>query len=122
MAGKRVGGTIFLKSDGLQLQAKGNFTYDIGKPKKEAVTGFDGVHGFKETPKPAFIEGEITDSLDLDLGKLFDTVGATINLELAVGKSIVLRDAWYAGDGTGETEEGNIKVRFEAPSGEETKG
>jgi hypothetical protein len=34
---------------------------------------------------------------------------------------IALRDAWYAADGEGNTEEGNIKVRFEGKSGEEIR-
>jgi len=55
MANRRVGGIIFLKVDGEGFQSKGNFTYNIGVPKKEAVVGADGVHGFKETPQSLFL-------------------------------------------------------------------
>lgn len=117
----RVGGIIELKVDGEILKAKGNFTYNLGRPRREAVVGADAVHGFKETPQVPFIEGEITDSYDIDLTNLVSINGATVYLALANGKSIVLRDAWYAGEGTGNTEEGNVACRFEGMSGEEIK-
>lgn len=115
----RIGGIISFKVGGRQLNAKGNFTYNLGKEKREAVIGTDKVHGYKATPQPAFIEGEITDNVSLDLAALVETDGETVTLDLANGKSIVLRKAWYAGEGTGNTEEGNISVRFEAAEGEE---
>ena len=115
----RVGGIIELKIDGAIYNAKGNFTYNLGRPMREGVIGADAVHGFKETPQVAFIEGEITDRADMSLDSLTGTTGATVYLRLANGKIIVLRDAWFAGEGTGNTEEGNIAVRFEGMSGEE---
>lgn len=116
---KRVGGIIELKIDGQTHSAKGNFTYNLGVPKRDAVVGADAVHGYKETPQVAFIEGEITDRSTVSLDKLTRTSDATIMLRLANGKLIVLRNAWFAGEGTGNTEEGNIGVRFEGMSGEE---
>lgn len=115
----RVGGIIEFKVDGSIYNAKGNFTYNIGRPKRDAVIGADAVHGFKETPQVAFIEGEITDSSDIALDKLVTIESATVYLRLANGKLIVLREAWYASEGTGNTDEGNIGVRFEGKTGEE---
>lgn len=119
MANNRVGGIIELKIDGTIHSAKGNFTYNIGRPVREAVVGADSVHGYKETPQVAFIEGEITDRAEMSLEALVTTTDATVYLRLANGKIIVLRQAWFAGEGTGNTEEGNIAVRFEGKSGEE---
>jgi hypothetical protein len=116
---QRIGGIMSLKVNGRQYSAKGNFTYNLGREKREAVIGADGVHGYKATPQVAFVEGEITDSFEIDLSRLVDTDGATVTLDLANGKSIVLRNAWFAGEGTGNTEEGNIAVRFEAKKAEE---
>lgn len=118
---ERKGGIIFVKVNGEIQDAKGNFTYNLGKPKREAIVGSDAVHGFKETPQVSFIEGEITDRSTLDLEALVTTEDATVTLELANGKVISLRNAWYAGEGTGNTDEGNIAVRFEGKSGEEIK-
>lgn len=118
---KRVGGIISLKADGQTYQAKGNFTYHLGVPKRESVVGHDGYHGYKETPQAAYIEGEITDEYGLDVKKLLETKDATVTLDLANGKSMVLREAVFVGDGNGNTEEGNIAVRWEGPQGEEVK-
>lgn len=118
---QRRGGIIQLQVNGEIYDAKGNFTYNLGRPLREAIVGADGVHGFKETPQVAFIEGEITDRGTLELDKLVSMTGATVTLELANGKVIVVRDAWFAGEGTGNTEEGNIACRFEGKGGEEIR-
>ncbi|QJC78895.1 phage tail tube protein [Pseudomonas umsongensis] len=122
MAGKnRIGGIIALKLNGDMYFAKGNFTYNLGKPKKEGVVGSDRVHGYKEVPQVPFIEGEITDRNELNLEDLVTLDDATATLELANGKVIMLREAWYAGEGTGNTEEGNIALRLEGMSAEEVR-
>lgn len=122
MAQNRVGGIIFLKLDGRQYKAKGDFSYNLGKPMREAVVGADAVHGYTERPQVAFVEGEITDSANLDLATLVQSDSTTVTLELANGKVIVLNQAWFAGEGTGNTAEGNIAVRFEsALEGEEIR-
>ena len=118
---ERVGGIIFVKVNSQQLQAKGNFTFSLGKPVASAVVGADAVHGYMERPQVAYIEGEITDSADMSLEALVGTRNATITLELANGKVISLREAFFAGEGVGNTEEGNVAVRFEGRSAEEIR-
>lgn len=121
MANRRVGGIILLKVDGEIFQAKGEFTYNINPTKRESVVGADAIHGFKEEPKVQFIEGEITDSDELDLEGFQAIRDASITLELANGKVIVLREAFYAADGDVGTAEGNIQCRFEGIRGEEVR-
>lgn len=116
---QRRSGIIYFKIDGGIYDAKGNFSYNLGQPKREAIVGADTVHGYKETPQVAFIEGEITDRPDLDLKKLVTADGVTATLELSNGKTIILRNGWYAADGNGQTEEGNIQVRIEGRDAEE---
>lgn len=116
MAG-RVGGIITVKIDSQQYQAKGNFTYDIGAPLRAAVVGHDKVHGYSEIPKVAFIAGEFTDDTAIDTEVLANITGATVTLDLANGKTIMLRQAWFAEALEGNTEEGNMSVRFEAEKG-----
>lgn len=118
-ASQRRAGIIYFKIDGNPFDAKGNFSYNLGAPKREAIVGADGVQGFKETPQVAFIEGELTDRSDLDLNALVNSENNTVTLQLANGKTIVLRSAWYAHEGTVQTEESNIGLRFEGASGEE---
>ena len=44
MANRRVGGILEVKIDGTLFSAKGEFTYNLGTPKREAVVGADSVH------------------------------------------------------------------------------
>lgn len=117
----RIGGIIFIKVDGQQYKAKGNWTYNLGEPKREGIAGSDSVHGYKETPQVPFIEGTITDDPDISTAALLRIKGATCTLELANEKVIVLRDAWFAGDGNGSTEEGEIEARFEGLGADEIR-
>lgn len=121
MAGqRRVGGTIAFKIAGEIQLAKGEFTYTPGGLKKTAVTGSDGkVHGYKDEPIVPMIEGVITDRRELKVQSIIDLDAVEISLDLANGKGFILRDAWYAGDGTVKTGEGEIPVKFEGISGVE---
>jgi len=112
----RRAGIIYLKVDGEVFDAKGNFTYNLGNPKREGIPGADRVHGYMEKVQVPFIEGEITDSQTLDLGRLQNITDATVTLELSTGQTVILKEAWYSADGDGNTEEGNIQVRFEGMS------
>ena len=115
----RVGGVIQFKANGQQYKAKGEFTYNLGVAKREAVVGADEVHGFSEKPQAPKIEGMITDNDELDLKAFLGLRDATVTLSLANGKTVVLRNAFYAGDGDVTTDEGEIQVLFHGTSAEE---
>jgi len=118
--GQRRGGIISLTLSGEILDAKGNFSYNLGQPMREGIVGSDRVHGYSEKPQIPFVEGEITDRFDLDLkNSLFALTDGTITLQVGNGKTVVLRGAWFAGEGNVQTEEGNIAVRFEGEVAEE---
>lgn len=116
-----IAGLLEFKTNGEIQNAKGNFTYNLGKVKRDAIVGPDRVHGYKALPQIPFMEGEITDRPDLNLEELLDTDDATLTLTLANGKIIVLKEAWFAGDGNVQTEEANIACRFEGISAEEVR-
>lgn len=116
---QRRGGIIQVQVNGEVFSAKGNWSYNLGRPMREAIVGADGIHGYKETPQVAFVEGEITDLGTLELATLVTMDGVTVTLTLATGKVVMLREAWFAGEGTANTEEGNIAVRFEGLGAEE---
>jgi len=118
---ERISGTVYFKIDSVLHQAVGAFTYGLGTKKREAKMSTTGVAGFGETHQAAFIEGEIYDSGELDLRALTEITNATVTLELANGKAVILHQSFFAGDGTGNSEEGKIPVRFEAASGEEIR-
>ena len=109
-----------MQVDGVTYDISGsNVSYNLGQPKREAIVGPDGVHGYKEMPQVPFVEGDFTDRGSLDLAALTNIVDGTVSLQLANGKVIMLRNAWYAGEGTGNSEAGNIVFRFEGLSAEE---
>lgn len=112
----RRAGRIYLKTDGALQDAKGSFSYNLGYDKRDAIVGSDGIHGYKETPQIAFIEGVVTDRGDLALESLATQDNVTVTLELVNGKTIVLANAWFAGEATVTTEEAEITVRWESRS------
>ena len=116
---QRRGGMISVQVNGTVYDAKGSFTYGLGLPKREAIVGTDGVHGYKELPQVPFIEGAFTDKSDLDVKTLQSVKDGVITLSLANGKVVVLGGAYYAHEGSVGTEEGEIPVRFEGDSAEE---
>ncbi|MBL4772009.1 MAG: phage tail tube protein [Planctomycetes bacterium] len=115
-----VGGTISVRANGELLRSKGDFTYGLGTPKREAVVG-DGVLGYTEQDQVPFIEGKIVDARDFDFVKLANLVDATVTIELKTGKSLMLTGAWFAGEGSGSTESGEISVRFDGTDMKVTK-
>lgn len=118
----RVSGIVEGTLNGTLLQLKGNWTYNLGYPKREGFVNANGkVPGYKEMGQVPYFEGEITDASDFDVPGFVTTDDATFTLKLANGKIIVLRDAWYAGDGDIGTEEANIQTRFEGKSAEEVR-
>lgn len=116
---QRRAGLLQLQTSGEIQDAKGDFDYNLGVVKRTAVVGRDGVHGFKEEPQVAFIEGTITDRGTLDVKALANGTDVTVTLNLANGKTVVLRNAWFAADGNVNTGEGEIKVRWEGKSAQE---
>ena len=119
MSDQRRAGLIQVQVSGVIQDAKGSWSYNLGQPKRETIIGSDGVHGFKETPQVAMIEGAITDRGTLDLAALVTGKDLTVTLTLGNGKVIVLRNAWFAGEGTASSEEAEIKVRWEGASAQE---
>ena len=116
-------GELTLKVNGVVYWAKGNFTYNLGYPKREPIFGANGeVQGYKNVPQEPMIEGEITDHGTLKLKSLLTIENATATLDLANGKSVVYRQAWYSGDGSGSTDEANINFRMSSRfKGEEVR-
>lgn len=118
MADQRRAGLITLQVDGEVYDAKGSFSSNLGAPLREAIVGSDRVHGYREMPQVAFIEGEITDKNTLSIPSLATLSGVTVTLTFGNGKVHVLHDAWFAGEGTVTSEEGAIAVRFEGTGDE----
>jgi len=110
---QRIGGTVYLKVNGVQMRVKPGPTYNLGLPTREAVVGADGVHGYMEKQQTPYIACKISDGPDVDLEALVQGRGETVTLELINGKTVVLREAWWAGAGEVNAETGEIDARWE---------
>ena len=122
MSVNRVGGVITVRIDSEIQRGKGSFTVRPSMEKKEAVVGNEkngsAVHGYKSENMVPFIEGTITDNTNFDIEALIKMDGVTATVELATGKTFILRNSWYAGEGELSTEEGEIQLRLEGSHGE----
>jgi hypothetical protein len=119
MSDQRRAGVIQLNVNSEMQDCAGEFSYSLGGAMREGLVGPDRVQGFKETPSIPYIEGPIRDRRTLDVAAMQAMTDGTITLELANGKVIVLRNAWYAGELVGNTDEGTIQARWEGLSAEE---
>ena len=111
MAANRIG-LLQVQVNGEVFRAKGGWTLTLGTPTGEPVVGADELHGIKITPGVPMIEGEITDSKELDLRAILTLVDGTVTATLRNGKTFVLSDATQTSAGGLSTEEGNIEVQF----------
>lgn len=118
----RISGTIKFKADGQTYTASGSFKYNLATPKREGVISMDGtVAGYKHTPTIPFIEGAIFNDKTLDVSVFTNLDDVTVNLDLANGKSVILRNAWYAGKGDVDTEAATLEIKFEGKEALEVK-
>lgn len=112
-------GVIFVKTNGRQVRAKGNFTLNSGGYTNTSVMGADGRrHGVSQQVRVAYIEGTISDASDVDVDEVTTIDGETATVELNNGKVFVLSNANYAGTGDLTTQEGEINFRLEGDRGE----
>ena len=118
---EHVAGVLSFQLNGTTYRMKGNWTYNLGRVKRDGIVGSDGVHGYKEVPQVPFVEGAVTDGRSLVLDDLLGFTEGTATLHLRNGKVIELRDGWFAGEGTVDTEESEIAVRFEGLGCEEVR-
>jgi hypothetical protein len=109
---QRVAGIATIKVNGRQYALKGNFTVSPDSIEREEVAGQDFVHGFKETPRAPFIEGDLTLTRDLSIVELRRFTAATVQADLSNGHSYVLRDAFTTSAHDIDTAEGQVRVRF----------
>jgi len=114
---KPVGGTIFFKIDGQQFKAKGEFTLNPGKPKRDAVMGQEGLHGYTEKPQAAGITGTITYDGSFDMEAFLALKNSTLTVDLITGKTFVLSGGVNTSTGDMKTNEGEMDISFIGESG-----
>lgn len=113
----KVAGLVSFYVAGIQLRAKSAIEYNINPVKREVVMGADGPHGYKEMPQPQFVRVTLTDTSDLDTRALFALKDVPVHAVLPNGKVVGLRDGFFAGDGTVNTEESEISCEWQGFDG-----
>jgi hypothetical protein len=119
MCPNRIAGVAFLRVDGVQYALKGALTISIDAFEREGIAGMDGVHGYKETPRVPFIQGDFSDTAGMSLDDLSAVCNATVTAELATGKTYLLRNAWTSTARELNVSDGQVSVKFEGMKGEE---
>lgn len=112
----RLAGTASLVVNGVTHMLVGELSYDPSAVKRESLTGQDGVHGFKESPKPGKISGTLRDSGSLTVADLNAMTDATVVATLANGKTIIGRNMWTVDAQEVKTSEGTFEVTWEGPT------
>lgn len=115
----RIAGTLALIVNGETHNIAGDWEYNLGAPKRTGVVGPDRVHGYMEEPQVPFIQGKVRDRANLNVLAMLTIDDATVVLPIANGKTVVLRSAWQAGEGTIAANSAEIDTRFEGLSADE---
>ncbi|RAI33537.1 phage tail tube protein, partial [Rhodoplanes roseus] len=117
-----IAGIAYLRVDGDQYPLRGNFTVSPSAVARQGIAGQDYVHGYQEMPRVPFIEGDVSLIPELSLEDIEAVTDATVQADLANGRSYVLRGAWCVSALEANTGEGQVKVRFEGLSCDEVGG
>lgn len=117
---QRIGGTFTLTIDGEPFQVKGSASINLGQPKREAIVGHDGVHGYKETPQAPSISCDISCMPGVSIkDKLLNMTSSTVSITAANGSTYFVEKAFFTGDGVIETEDGKIQFECSGMSADE---
>lgn len=108
----RTAGIVEVVANGLVIKAAGSISYNLGLPIRESLPGHDSIHGYKEMPQAAYIEGEARMVAGFSIKSFVGITNATVTATLATGKIIMISDAWFEGEGTGSSEEGTMPFKF----------
>lgn len=116
----RIAGTFNLTIDGETWKVKGSASINLGQPKREAVVGQDGVHGYKEIPQAPGIRCEISTMPGVSIkDKILNMTNSTVSISAANGSTYFVEKAFFVGDGEIETEDGKLSFECQGFSADE---
>ena len=109
----RIGGILSLRVDGNQYEARGSFQVTPSSVKRTGVAGQDSVHGYIEEPVVPQIKGNISIGHLLSIDVLDEITDATVQIQLANGRTYVLSNAWAVAGSVIDAHDGQVDVTFE---------
>ncbi|HHX4055428.1 TPA: phage tail tube protein [Burkholderia contaminans] len=109
-------GTGSITVDGTTYMVEGDVKYKVSRVKRETQTGYDGVHGFKETYIPGSLSMRFRDSGGLVVANFNSMTDVTVVLSLANKKVVTGKGMWSVDDQEVDAMEATFDVKFEGPS------
>ena len=116
----RIAGIAFLTVDGTQLALRGNFTVSPSPVERTMLAGQDGVHGYQELPRVPYIEGDISTMPGFYLEDLLQETNSTVVAQLANSMQYTLTGGTCKGGFENNTRDGQVRVRWEGVTCQET--
>lgn len=115
MASNLIAGTAQVVVDGITYQLEGSAKYNPSTVKREALTGPDGFHGWKEMPIPGSISMSIRDAGSLTVANFNAMRNSTVTLTLANGKTVIGRNMGTTEVNDVDTADAKFDVKWEGP-------
>lgn len=112
-------GTANFSVDGVSYNLQGELKWSPGTVSRETLTGMDGVHGFKETPRAPSISATLRDSGGLTVADFNAMRGVNLVISLANGKIVIGSNMWTIEAQEVDSVEGTFEVKFEGALVEE---
>jgi hypothetical protein len=109
----RLAGTATLTADGQSYALMGEFGYRVSGVTRESLSGADGVHGYKETPRPGQIVASLRDGNAVSMAQINAMTNVTVVMQLANGKTIIGRNMWTVDDQDVKSSEASTDVKWE---------
>jgi hypothetical protein len=118
---QKIAGTTYLTVRGRRMALASSCKVSPSRVNREELIGLSGVEGFKEMPVAPVIEAELYDVREVSVEDLEAITSDTVQVELANGKSYVLRDAFCASAFQISAEAGTFTAKFVGTSVEEVR-
>lgn len=111
----RLAGTAYATIDGVSYPIT-DAKYSPGTVTRESLSGMDGVHGYKESPRPGSMSATVRDTGNLSVIAFNQMTNSSVVFELANGKTIVGRNMWTVEAQEVDSGEATFDVKWEGLS------
>lgn len=112
----RLAGVANITIDGDSWDAVGDLAYSPSTVVREMLKGQSAVAGYSEMPQQGFFSMTLRDRPDATVYSLASKTSATIQAQLANGKTVYGANMVQVGEIEVRTQEGSFAIRFEGTS------
>lgn len=109
---KPIAGSAHLFVDGTNYSTSGDFSGNILAVNREELVDSSGQIYFTETPVASSVTGSIYLTETLTPKVITDMVDGTVQVQLRNGKTALLSNAFYNGDGSFDASAGTMDISF----------